>query len=636
MIRVFEAFAGYGSQRLALKRCGIPHEVVGISEIDGDVLLSYAAIHCGLLEKRNTTPAITENEMREHLQSINVPLDYKTFNNKAAYLKGSKLIDMYLANVLSKNYGDIRIIDPSTLPDFDFFTYSFPCQDISVAGYQFGLDQQSGTRSSLLWECCKIISAKKPKYLMMENVKNLVGKNHKANFIRFLDYLESLGYKNYWDILNARDFGIPQNRERVFCISILDDKKGFSFPKAKRLNLFMNDLLEENVPDNFYLKNNQCTDVPIKQDYIYCLDSNYWKGTFLKSFLEKHRRQVVSGPMNSEGRYPARRLTPLEAWRFMGVSDSDFKKASSLVSNTSLYKQAGNSIVVPVLENIFSKLFETNAQEVKEMDDNKMELINIFRRNVKGKTPDVSGRNIRHDGRKGHWLEEQFCIHANASNTADILGYELKNETTSKTTFGDWSANRYIFKHGPYVHLFRGTASYEKQDAFCSIFGKPNAQKNNRYSWSGSPVPKIGVYNDFGQILVIEENLDITARYSYNKDTRPDKSSIVPVELQVDDLELARWFGTHSPTNSATDKCLKRKLEDKFNDKGWFTCKTDSSGKYYQICFGNPFNYLDWIDLVKRGIVFFDSGMYQGNKRPYSQWRANNTYWDSLIVERYE
>lgn len=358
MIKVFEAFAGYGSQRLALRRCGIPHEIVGISEIEGDVLLSYAAIHCDLLEKRKQAIDVSEQQMREYLLKINVPLDYRTFKNRVSSLKGNKLKDMYLANILSKNYGDIKIIDPEHLPDFDFFTYSFPCQDISVAGYQNGLDANSGTRSSLLWECCKIIEVKKPKYLMMENVKNLVGRNHRKNFEAFLSYLEKLGYKNYWKILNARDYGIPQNRERVFCISILGENNNFCFPRKMPLKIKMNDLLEKDVPPNFYLTNNQCTDTPIEQDWIYCLDSNYWKGTFLNDFLEKHRRQVVSCPPNDDGLYPARRLTPLETWRFMGVSDDDFYKANELISNTSLYKQSGNSIVVPVLEAIFLNLFK--------------------------------------------------------------------------------------------------------------------------------------------------------------------------------------------------------------------------------------------------------------------------------------
>ena len=287
-------------------------------------------------------------------------MDYKTFENKARKLKLPKLKDQYLASKLIKNYGDIQNIDPETLPDFDLFTYSFPCQDISVAGYQHGLNEDSGTRSSLLWECCKIIETKKPKYLMMENVKNLVGCNHKENFLKFLEYLESLGYKNSWKILNARDFGIPQNRERVFCISELEGKKDFEFPEPVELRFKLYDILEKDVDDRYYLGNGQVMDVPIEQDYSYCLDSNYWKGVTLNSFLEKHRRQLVTDKIDENGKYVPRRLTPKETWRLMGVNEEDIEKASQLISQTSLYKQSGNSIVVSVLEAIFSKWFLNN------------------------------------------------------------------------------------------------------------------------------------------------------------------------------------------------------------------------------------------------------------------------------------
>ena len=360
MLRVFEAFAGYGSQRMALRNIGIDFEVVGISEIEGDVLQSYAAIHSDFLEKRQRiddyVPEDNE-EMISYLEVFNVPLDYKTFENRAKKLKLPKLKDMYLANKLIKNYGDIQRIDPTILPDFDLFTYSFPCQDISVAGYQQGLNADSGTRSSLLWECCKIIKCKKPKYLMMENVKNLVGCNHKENFLKFLDYLESLGYKNSWTVLNARDYGVPQNRERVFCISELNGEKKFEFPKPIKLKFKLYDILEENVDERYYLRNGQVMDRPIEQEYSYCLDSNYWKGVTLKSFLEKHRRQLVTDKVNEAGQYVPRRLTPKETWRLMGVSEEDIEKASLLISRTSLYKQSGNSIVVAVLEAIFQKLF---------------------------------------------------------------------------------------------------------------------------------------------------------------------------------------------------------------------------------------------------------------------------------------
>lgn len=360
MLRVFEAFAGYGSQRMALRNIGVDFEVVGISEIEGDVLQSYAAIHSDFLEKRKDIDKYVpedKEEMISYLEGINVPLDYKTFENRARKLKIDKLKDMYLANKLIRNYGDIKLIDPKKLPDFDLFTYSFPCQDISVAGYQHGLNEDSGTRSSLLWECCKIIEAKKPKYLMMENVKNLVGCNHKKNFLKFLDYLESLGYKNTWGILNARDYGIPQNRERVFCISELNGVDDFVFPEKVPLRFKLYDALEKDVDDRYYLNNGQVMDRPIEQEVSYCLDSNYWKGVTLKSFLEKHRRQIVTDRLNADGKYMVRRLTPRETWRLMGVSDEDFDKVCQINSQTSLYKQSGNSIVVPVLEAIFTEWF---------------------------------------------------------------------------------------------------------------------------------------------------------------------------------------------------------------------------------------------------------------------------------------
>lgn len=266
----------------------------------------------------------------------------------------------------------------------------------------------------------------------------------------------------------------------------------------------------------------------------------------------------------------------------------------------------------------------------------KEDIIELFHKNVKGKRPNVEGTNERHDGRQGQWLEHQFGIHSNDYNTADLWGYELKNETTSKTTFGDWSANEYVFNNPEYRDYFAGTSKFEKREDFLRIFGKPNEEKGGRCSWSGSPCPKIKCFNDFGQKLVIDKNKDILAIYSYSQDKRIDKAEIVPKSLQLEELVLARWYGEISPTTKKRDKCLKAKLEDKFNDKGWFTCKTDATGCYCKICFGRPMNYDEWLELVKQGIVFFDSGMYQGNKRPYSQWRANNNFWDSLIEETYE
>ena len=115
--------------------------------------------------------------------------------------------------------------------------------------------------------------------------------------------------------------------------------------------------LEEDVDERYYLKNGQVMDKPIEQEYSFCLDSNYWKGSTLNSFLEKHRRQLVTDKINEDGKYVPRRLTPRETWRLMGVNEEDIDKASQLISQTSLYKQSGNSIVVPVLEAIFRQWF---------------------------------------------------------------------------------------------------------------------------------------------------------------------------------------------------------------------------------------------------------------------------------------
>lgn len=198
-IRVFEAFAGYGSQSMALRRLGIDFQVVGISEIDKYAIQAYMAVH-------GDTP----------------------------------------------NYGDISKIDWSSVPDFDFLTYSFPCTDISTAGQQKGLAEGSGTRSSLLWECRKAIEAKRPKYLLMENVKNLVSKKFTPYLKEWLRFIEGQGYSNYTKVLNAKDFGVPQNRERVFMVSILGEVS-FHFPKPFTLEKRLKDVLEKDVDESFYL-----------------------------------------------------------------------------------------------------------------------------------------------------------------------------------------------------------------------------------------------------------------------------------------------------------------------------------------------------------------------------------------------
>ena len=250
-IRVLEFFSGVGMQRMAFDKLGVNYESVGTSEIDIPAILSYAAIHDGLLESDETFEYPTKEEMLNYLSERNIGLDFKT--GKLKLPKNlDKIKQLYRATILSKCLGDISKINPSELPDFDFMTYSSPCQDFSVAGKQQGAIRGQ-TRSGLLYECEKVIEHKRPKYLLLENVKNLVGKQFKTQFDEWLEYLESLGYTNYWKVLNSRDFGVPQNRERVFVLSILGEHDPYEFHNGFELDIRLKDVLESNVDEKYYL-----------------------------------------------------------------------------------------------------------------------------------------------------------------------------------------------------------------------------------------------------------------------------------------------------------------------------------------------------------------------------------------------
>lgn len=243
------------------------------------------------------------------------------------------------------------------------------------------------------------------------------------------------------------------------------------------------------------------------------------------------------------------------------------------------------------------------------------ELVEKFRRDVKGK---FLSRDLKsHDGAKGHSLEQLFGIAANGKNAPDILGFELKSETAAKTTFGDWSADWYLFS--PAVK------SMSRHD-FIKVFGSPNEKKGFRYSWSGRCFPKVGSVNDFGQTMVVKHDHSVDIVYSFHHDKRPDKWDIVPGQLQKDDLVLAHWSASN----------LSSKLSRKFGQKGWIKVYADAQGRCSTLAIGDPISYGRWINDVRAGLVFLDSGMYDGNPRPYQSWRANNSYWDHLIVRRYE
>lgn len=198
-LRVFEAFAGYGSQSMALRNIGVPYEVVGISEIDRWAVRAYMAVH-------GETP----------------------------------------------NYGDVTGIRWEDVPDFDLLTWSSPCQDFSNAGLGKGGEEGSGTRSSLLWEVRNAIAAKRPKYILFENVKGFVSGKNVGEYRKLYSYLSGEGYSVFAQVLNAKNYGIPQNRERVYIVAIMGEA-WFTFPQPVELRVRMEDLAEDKVDEKYYL-----------------------------------------------------------------------------------------------------------------------------------------------------------------------------------------------------------------------------------------------------------------------------------------------------------------------------------------------------------------------------------------------
>lgn len=258
-LKVFEAFSGIGSQSMALRNLGINYEVVGISEIDRYGLVCYSAIHKNLIDDIDKK---TDEYMYEYLSKKRVGINFSTNKNELPK-KGDKLRQIYIADIKSNNLGDITLINEKDIPDHDFFTYSFPCKNISVEGKQDGFSEGGDTKSSLVWECKRIISLKKPKYMMMENVKNIVSYRHKPDFDKWCYWLNEQGYENYWAIYNSNSFGVPQNRERVIMMSVLKEYAkdiGFQCPlgnvntKIKLLDILDNSNIEEYIIDKDYLE----------------------------------------------------------------------------------------------------------------------------------------------------------------------------------------------------------------------------------------------------------------------------------------------------------------------------------------------------------------------------------------------
>ena len=390
MLKVLSLFSGIGAFEKALTNLHVPFELVAFCEFDPPASKSYCAIH-GVDE--------------------------------------------------SKNLGDITKVDETKLPkNIDFLTYGFPCQDISNAGMMKGLVNPDGTftRSGLFFEALRIIECVKPKIAIAENVKMLTSKKFTEEFKVVLESLERAGYNNYWAILNAKEYGIPQNRDRVFIVSIRNDVDHglFQFPEPFPLKLKLKDMLEDRVDEKYFVKTELTRKLVIQDEVtepvaLRLVRSEHGKkirklyengeliepwsamkqleprvdgicntiSTVLKDnyILVKeatktgYAEATVGDSVNFEhpnsktrrgrvGKQVAQTLTtspqqgvvlndlriryliPKECFRLMGFSDSDFERAAAVNSERQLYKQAGNSIVVDVLEELFCMMLDENGE----------------------------------------------------------------------------------------------------------------------------------------------------------------------------------------------------------------------------------------------------------------------------------
>ena len=328
-IKVLSLFSGIGAFEKALTNIGIDYELINYCEIDSHASKCYSLIH-GVSEDLN--------------------------------LK------------------DVTAINTMNIKDFDLLTHGSPCQSFSMAGKQEGGVKGSGTKSSLLWETVRIVKDKKPKYVVWENVKNVIGKKHLPVFNEYLKELKDLGYTNYYKILNAKDFGIPQNRERMFVISILGEHNEYKFPLGfplkKDLSMFLNFREKDDITYNFHRRYNQIHGEVSEEEFIeYIENLPITKGIGTKkmnlySFNEINTITTSTGlscTLTCRGIqnyctkfwYNKRiyKPSPKMCWLLMGFTEEDFNKVLPISKDRELWDRAGNSIVVPVLEAIFKELF---------------------------------------------------------------------------------------------------------------------------------------------------------------------------------------------------------------------------------------------------------------------------------------
>lgn len=286
-ISMIELFSGIGAQERSLRQLKLPYEITYTCDCDPNAVLSYAAMRWDLEKEMETFEFPSQDKMIEELQAKN--LGYNFQNGKHSIIKRTpinKLKQYYIADYLSRNLGDISKVD--SLPYVDIICHSSPCQSFSYAGKGEGGDEGSGTTSSLMWESLRLIGTSMPRFIVWENVAAVLSGKHRHNFIKYLERLSEMGYESAFELLNSKNYGVPQNRLRIFCVSrkieneesrsttirecnssnkqVLSTMKeirgkhpnikiweDFTFPEPIPLTTRLKDILEINVDDKYYL-----------------------------------------------------------------------------------------------------------------------------------------------------------------------------------------------------------------------------------------------------------------------------------------------------------------------------------------------------------------------------------------------
>lgn len=411
--KVIETFSGIGAQAKALKNINANFEIVHTADWDINAILAYFAIHKVNVDF-SKYKSITNQEIDIFLHSVTLSSDGKKPISDSIYNKLSEQTKKYLYIAIKecKNLVSIMDIRGSQIPDVDLFTYSFPCQDLSLCGAWTGgitgISRFVHNRSGLLWEVERILlemkknNQKLPTFLLMENVPNILSPRHLPDFNDWQKSLKSMGYYNQVYVLDARDFGRIQKRRRAYMISVLcnndkqkdkvkqyfyDNSLEFHIPENKKKKI-LSDILKIDYSNEIYLQEallSTPNDTPSRQviydENVHLLHNGEPRDVLVDCVTTKQDRNPNSGTVDlpeelyREGKAKWRFLTPRECFMLMGFDEEDFTKVKNLntilstrkafMSQEKMVKLAGNSIVVDVLEEIFKQILFINEKILK-------------------------------------------------------------------------------------------------------------------------------------------------------------------------------------------------------------------------------------------------------------------------------